>query len=306
MFKLNEMSGMKQTGPCSNCGVVGHTFRQCHAPVLSYGLIVFRHSNPDWSLEKALCSSSQLLNGTEGAGGLQVLMIQRKDSLRFVEFVRGKYALKDMEYIKQLLTHMTPGERDLLMKSTFPELWNCVWGTMNPRNYRTDFEQSQEKFNELKSSGILASLLEKTEAVCSTPEWGFPKGRRNPYETDIDCAIRECMEETGLKRNQLQIFENMEPLCETFYGDNKVYYSHKYFPALVAPGTEVYMSAMNPHMAREIGNIQWMSIDDALCKIRTENIEKKEILLRASALFRNLCPFRNEKYYARRINGTNF
>jgi 8-oxo-dGTP pyrophosphatase MutT (NUDIX family) len=284
---------------CSNCGKSGHSFRQCDEPVLSYGIIVMRFTNPEWSLEKALCSSTALLNGTEGAGELQILMVQRKDSLRFVEFVRGKYLLKDPNYIKQLLSNMTDTERELVRTSTFSQLWNHVWGTPNPRSYRNDFEQSQDKFGELKRSGTLDQLLAETASLYPTPEWGFPKGRRNLYESDMDCAIRECSEETDLKRSQLQLFDAVEPLSETFYGDNKVFYSHKYYLALVAPGTEAIINPLNPHMMREIGAIAWLSVEEALARIRPENMEKRELLLRAFSIFKNLCPFRNARMAAR-------
>jgi 8-oxo-dGTP pyrophosphatase MutT (NUDIX family) len=29
-------------------------------------------------------------------------------------------------------------------------------------------------------------------------EWGFPKGHAEGVESDVDCAIRECAEETGI------------------------------------------------------------------------------------------------------------
>ncbi len=289
MYTLNRQSS------CSNCGAVGHTFRQCLEPVLSYGLIVFRPKTSGPALEARLCSAEPTLNGSEGP--LQVLMICRKDSLRFVEFIRGKYNIRDESYIKQLLCNMTEAERRLLATYTFAELWNHVWGTINPRNYRTDFEQSQEKFNELNSSGTLVRLLGETTPLWTTPEWGFPKGRRNMNESDLSCAIRECMEETGLERKQLFIFDSVEPLAETFYGDNKVYYSHKYYPALVAANTEVRLGTANPHMSREISDIRWMDIEEALAIIRPESPEKKEILLRAAGVFRTFCAFRNEKYF---------
>ncbi len=294
---------MNRHASCSNCGGAGHTFRQCLEPVLSYGLIVFRPKAATPGLESRLCSAETTLNGTDGPLSYQVLMICRKDSLRFVEFIRGKYSLRDETYIKQLLCNMTAEERTLLATYSFAELWNHVWGTINPRNYRTDFEQSQEKFNELKSSSTLERLLGETEPLWPTPEWGFPKGRRNINESDLSCAIRECMEETGLERKQLFIFDSVEPFTETFYGDNKVYYSHKYYPALVAANTEVSMSPpalVNAHMSREISDIRWMDIEEALAIIRPESPEKKEILLRAATVFRSFCAFRNEKYFSGR------
>jgi hypothetical protein len=43
-------------------------------------------------------------------------------------------------------------------------------------------------------------------------------------------------------------------------------------------------------MVREIGNIGWFNLNDALEKIRPDNIEKREVLLKVSSLLRNYCP----------------
>lgn len=43
-------------------------------------------------------------------------------------------------------------------------------------------------------------------------------------------------------------------------------------------------------MQQEVGQLGWYGLEDALTKIRTTNIEKREILLRASSLLKNLCP----------------
>ena len=45
-------------------------------------------------------------------------------------------------------------------------------------------------------------------------------------------------------------------------------------------------------MLQEIGDIGWYSLEECLEKIRSDNIEKKEVLLRASSLLRNYCPLR--------------
>ena len=59
----------KKTNVCNNCGKQGHMFYQCRLPITSYGIIVFKNT-----LE-----------------GLKFLMIRRKDSFGYIDFIRGKY-----------------------------------------------------------------------------------------------------------------------------------------------------------------------------------------------------------------------
>ena len=46
----------------------------------------------------------------------------------------------------------------------------------------------------------------------------------------------------------------------------------------------------HPHMPREIGGIQWCSLDEAISKIRPDNVEKREVLLKAGKIMRNFYP----------------
>jgi 8-oxo-dGTP pyrophosphatase MutT (NUDIX family) len=50
------------------------------------------------------------------------------------------------------------------------------------------------------------------------PEWGFPKGRRNYNEKDIDCALREFSEETGYSKYSLKNIENIQQFRRNIYG----------------------------------------------------------------------------------------
>jgi hypothetical protein len=43
-------------------------------------------------------------------------------------------------------------------------------------------------------------------------------------------------------------------------------------------------------MTREIGAIKWCSLDEATSKIRPDNVEKREILLKAGKIMRNFHP----------------
>jgi 8-oxo-dGTP pyrophosphatase MutT (NUDIX family) len=282
---------------CTNCNQSGHSYKYCLAPVNSYGVIAFRVRDPTWTLAKGLVASNgQNLNGIDDIiQNVEFLLIQRKDSLRFVDFVRGKYDVSNKNYLKQLLSNMTTEEREFLRVTTFEDMWKRVWGSANVRNYKNDYELSKQRFDALKvpdvSNGLclLEQLLNTTTTIWSTPEWGFPKGRRNPKEDDINCAIREFEEETGIMRTQVRLIQNMEPVSETFFGDNSVHYCHKYYLAYVPAGVNFADISTNMHMSREVGDIGWFTMEEALTRIRSENVEKREILLRVSGIIRNYC-----------------
>jgi len=271
---------------CTNCGLHGHVFRNCLSPVTSYGIIAVRYLNNNTNLY----SKNNITNFNDQ---IQYLVIQRKDSLSFVEFIRGKYNPNEDEYIGRLLRGMTQAEQELIRKKTFDELWKGVWGESSTvRSHKTDYDTSQKKF-ELITGDKLQRLLEENPTKWTEPEWGFPKGRRNPHETDLACAIREFQEETALKRNDFTIIQNALPISETFFGSNQIHYCHKYYIAVCHKDIEVVMNMENPHMAREIGAIQWCSLDEALTKIRPDNVEKREILLKAGKILRNFYPVDN-------------
>ena len=108
--------------------------------------------------------------------------------------------------------------------------------------------------------------------------------------------MRECWEETGLTRNQLTIIKNLRPLEETFFGSNRVHYCHKYYMAYCRSDQAVNFDISNLHMRREIGDIGWFSLEEALERIWPENVEKREVVLRAQALLRNFMPI-NTQYF---------
>jgi 8-oxo-dGTP pyrophosphatase MutT (NUDIX family) len=270
---------------CTNCGLSGHIFRNCLSPVTSYGLIAIRYTN-DIVYNSLYSKANTISNGNDS---IQFLLIQRKDSLSFVEFIRGKYNPYEEEYLTRLLRGMTKNEQNNILSKSFDELWQSVWGESSCiKSHKNDYDSSEKKFSIIKDK--LPELISTNESKWVEPEWGFPKGRRNPHETDLNCAIREFQEETGLRRNDFTIIQNTYPISETFFGSNQVHYCHKYYIAICNKSVEVEMNMDNPHMAREIGAIQWCSLDEAISKIRPDNVEKREILLKAGKIMRNFHP----------------
>jgi 8-oxo-dGTP pyrophosphatase MutT (NUDIX family) len=287
-----------KTSPCTNCGDTGHHFRNCIAPVTSYGIIAFRVNEEKWNQACAIASSESDFTGYP-LDTMQYLLIQRRDSIGFVELLRAKYKLSDVQYIRDQITGITEEERKKLLTMPFQDLWVGLWGpTSNEsRQYRQEYEQAKLKIESLVSGYEhneihiqLKNLFDEIPVQWSSPEWGFPKGRRNPFESDYACAVREFSEETGLTTNQFRIFENIDPIRETFFGNNGIHYRHVYYVAWISSAIAVTMNADNYHMAQEIGGINWFSLDDALSHIRPTNIEKRQVLLRVSSLLRNICP----------------
>ena len=275
---------------CTNCGIYGHILRNCTEPVTSYGIIAIRSSVTETADQK-FCSPRTHLTGMEHHADFQFLLIQRRDSLSFIEFIRGKYSLTNQDYLKRLFRSMTRNEHSRILTLTFDQLWQSVWGATS-LTHRTDYDYSEARYNELCGSdktGLLRFIAENS-AEWDEPEWGFPKGRRDPYESDIHCAIREFKEETNIKRDAYHIISNIQPLTETFFGSNHVHYCHKYYIAICSSTFDVALAADNPLMLREIGDIKWLTLEEALQKIRPDSVEKREILLKAGRILRNFCP----------------
>ena len=194
-------------------------------------------------------------------------------------------------------------EHQKILNDDFDELWNKLWGTPKEQslNYRNDKENAKQKLQQLKE-GIqdmssntiitLQTLINDITTPWDTPEWGFPKGRRDPREYELQCAFRELYEETGISESDVLYVRNLEPISETFFGSNHIHYCHKYYIMFYNSNKEINYDSTNPFMVQEIGDLGWFSLEECLKKIRPENIEKKEVLLRASSVLRSYCAIR--------------
>jgi 8-oxo-dGTP pyrophosphatase MutT (NUDIX family) len=248
---------------CNNCGKCGHILNDCKNPITSIGIISFKYNN---------------LTNT-----MEYLLIQRNNSFGFVEFIRGKYPLYNIQYIQTLINEMTMDEKTKLITMSFEELWSLLWGEYSNNQYRSEEISSKDKF-ELLKRGIkirnnefsIQSLIDSSNTSWVEPEWGFPKGRRNYQEKDIDCGIREFMEETGYGINDFKLIENIIPYEEIFIGSNIKSYKHKYYLAYMV-NNNVSLETKR-YQKSEVRNMKWMSYDECLNVIRPYNLEKINIV----------------------------
>lgn len=231
---------------------------------------------------------------------IKYLMIQRKDSLCYVEFIRGKYALENRQYIFTLFVGMTDRERQSIRDAkSFDLLWDAFWQNDNKRHFMAEFQNSKNKFDALRAGYrnsdtseqsqplTLLSVLDSTQSGLLEPEWGFPKGRRNINESDINCALREFEEETGIGRRDITVLSPaFQPYEETFVGCNKVRYRHIYFVACISSHCDDVITDFNSH---EVSNVDWFDACDVLNHISNFNVERKDMFRKLHADVRAFC-----------------
>ena len=98
---------------CNNCGKNGHQFTQCKKPIISIGIITIRFN------EEKNC--------------YEYLLICRKDSLGYIDFLRGKYPLYNEKYILRLINEMSIKVKESVEEDTQEKVaWDDVNGGMLP------------------------------------------------------------------------------------------------------------------------------------------------------------------------------
>jgi len=266
---------------CNNCGKNGHMYSNCSVPITSIGVIAFRNSSEYEKIKeenkKGECECECKLENK-----YEYLMIQRTDSFGYVEFIRGKYSLYNCQYIKNIIDEMTVYEKNNILTKPFNELWSLLWGEYSGIQYRGEEQVSKNKFVQLKngiemSSGVkynLESLISSSTTKWETAEWGFPKGRRNHQEKDLDCGFREFEEETGYDKFSLKQIHNVIPYEEIFIGSNIKSYKNKYYLSYMSRDT----IQKNEYQTSEVKNMKWLSYKECMDIIRPYNVEKKNII----------------------------
>ena len=213
-------------------------------------------------------------------------MIRRKDTLGYVEFLRGKYDETNEAYLVKIFQTMTISELERIKTLEFNQLWNELWSHRNYKQYQIEYDNSKTKFTNLKSNKYLNfnEIVDKSEIKYTEKEWGFPKGRRNLKESDYDCATREFQEETGFFQDEYVILKNIKPVEEIFYGSNDIRYKHIYYIGECLSERKIKIDPENKFQVTEIGGIDWFNLHESMDKIRPYNMEKKDVLKKVHKL----------------------
>lgn len=231
-----------------------------------------------------------------------ILMINRKDSLCYIDFLRGKYNPYNINYVQILINKFSNHEKNKILTKSFKTLWSELWLINNEEDikFNNDYYTGETKFNIIKEGFIkdgmeinLKNLVDKSNTNYEYSEWEFPKGRKLKTETNKKCAIREFTEETGINRDQYKLFYNLRPFIESYIGENKVKYVHVYYIGVLINDFIPEIDINNKDQCLEISDIRLFNYKDSLNILRDYHKSREKIINNIFELINNL----NNKNY---------
>ncbi len=174
---------------------------------------------------------------------IQYLLIRRKETFGYCDYVKNKSKNYNRTFLKNVIDEMTIKEKEYI-KSKFTDT-------------------------------LTQELIDTSDTSWVEPEWGFPKGRRNNGEKDLDCGLREFQEETGYKLSDIQLIENINPYEELFIGSNLKSYKQKYYLAYTENYDDSYL---NNYQRTEVSKMNWYTFEQCKEIIRPYNSEKLKLI----------------------------
>lgn len=297
---------------CFNCNKFGHNTKNCTYPVISIGMVIvyldniikdkilnniknFDFINDINEFNYKRINNIKKINFYKDK--IKFLLIEKKYSLNYIEFIRGKYDKNDVNKLTKMFKLMSKNEINIIKKSkNLPNLWSSLWNkTAKKKIYQKEFNESNEKFNYLVNNNILNQLLTIISSF-NSPEWELPKGRKNINEKNLECAIREVKEETNIDNSSYNILNITNNFQDIFFGTNDILYKHIYYLSIL--NNEVKLDNIDFKNNKEVNSIKFVTIDQLSNYIRYYNNSKLELLNKIFLFLINL----SENEY----NETNF
>lgn len=261
---------------CNNCFKEGHFYKDCDEPLMSFGLCCYKKVENNYKF----------------------LMVSRRHTYTYIEFLRGLYDILDIEYIQNMFNKMNLNEKKNILENNFKYLWEKIWLTnINNRKNKTEFYKGIIKFNILKNGFYnnnkfynLNYYVENSKTEYKDPEWYFPKGKKEKEENEINASLREFIEETNISKEKINIREDIK-LEEIHIGSNNKKY--KTILYLCEYKENDYLDIVNNFNNNiknnfqkiEIGNIKWISLKELKTYFRNYEKSKIELINQINNIF---------------------
>jgi len=245
---------------CNNCGIKGHISKKCNKPIKSYGVILIHNiqNNP------------------------KIIMVNRKDSICYIELVMGKYNINNHTQLISLFERITKEEYIKLNNDLFKNIWMNLWFVDSINNIK-EYKKHLGFFIKLKKIIKQYEIYPKYDMT----EWEIPKGRKNLNETYLEASIRELEEETNIQKEDYEIITNIKPYRELFVGENLVTYENLYYVGICKHINNIKINKHNRHQIIEVKKVELLNELESINNIRDYNYEKKEVIKKVFEFIKN-------------------
>lgn len=201
----------------------------------------------------------------------EFLMVKRRTSYAFTNFVLGKYSLKNenkntvLLKVRELLSKMTVEEKSLIIYCNFDVLYYTAFSVskydITDKKILAFYDKCKQKFELYFNTQILKNLCIGTSSISHT--WDFPKGKAGEEESTLESAIREFEEETQYNSKNYKLLKNKDPLIIEFKSD----INYRYI--LYFAYTDKIISSPF-RISNEISDLGWFSALKAENSLRQE------------------------------------
>lgn len=207
-----------------------------------------------------------------------VLLVNRKNTYPFMDFVNSNYNTKNLRELISMLDKMTKKEKESIMTSIstipnpdFDVIWEKAWYKCCfpyvPSIFKKLYKFNKKKFfniyNNQINKDMLISLIQNSRNV--KLEWEIPKGRKKSNETDHETAIREFEEETNVNLQNFNLLFDVDPFIisnkdKGIFWHNTIYIGYIDYKLI----DKAYLKDNNIIQTSEICDLKWFSMKDII------------------------------------------
>jgi len=227
---------------------------------------IWKMSQTKYSFGVALCRMREQC---------EILMVKKRFTYHYFEFVYGKYRKRDDKNIIRLLDNMTYREKLAIANLDFSEMWSNIW-LSSPENYSParlhsrppggftsdpKYHRKKAKFDAVFRRDGGKRIRRLIDASTnSEANWEIPKGHRATGELDMDTAIREFGEETELSEG-VNMLWCAKPIV-TSHRSRGTIYKTVYFLAEYTGKNTPDVRFRSPLQYTEVECIKWVSLPE--------------------------------------------
>jgi 8-oxo-dGTP pyrophosphatase MutT (NUDIX family) len=179
-------------------------------PITSYGIVLYTYEKNKY---------------------LKYLVCQRRDSISYIQYLQD---LIDENNILKYINLMSKEEKERCLEYYYKKdphsIWKDLWINHNSKIYKTEYNRCTDIF--LKNMEKYLHYFKDETIGQKENQWCFPKGRIHENETEINCALREFEEETGISSESINVNKNIK-FEELYIGSNNLIYKTVYYVAFI-------------------------------------------------------------------------